>query len=121
MRRIVVDELLGTSHPRGGGQWFAQAQIAAPAGMSAAANLQPDAMAAPETIRGGPQLDRNLQRSIGLRLTPARPQPHETITQVDRAAIRVHVAQARYKIGVSIARADDQLHARRSDHFNLFV
>ena len=112
MRTIVVDGLLGDGRSDAGCQGFASPQVAAPAGMRTAGNLQAQPMSPPETMGCGPHINCYPQALVWARLEDCRRaairprflapgfNPEETIADVDRASIGGNIAQPAEEIGV---------------------
>ena len=64
---VVIDELVGNAQLGPARQWFATAGIAHKARVSAARDLDANALSLSEVVRGWPDLDRDMQAAIGLR------------------------------------------------------
>jgi hypothetical protein len=80
---------------RRGRQGLARSGVAGVAGVGAAGDLQPDAVACREAVRGRPQVDGAAPRVLG-RLGQAE----DAVVDVDRLSFLVDVAQADEEVGV---------------------
>ena len=99
--------LLGDAGGGGGGEWFAGAEVSRVAGVGAARDLNPEAVALLEAVGGRPELDRDPARSVWLLLAGVRAEVEDPVRNVDRlAASTVDVAEADEEVGVHEAGAD---------------
>ncbi len=114
---VVVDGLPGDGRGGAGGQIVAGAQIAAPAGMGAAGELQAQAMTSLEAVGGGPEVDSKAQRAVLLGLAKARAEAEETVADVGGAAVGGDIAETAEEVGVSQGGAHVKNQARGADDF----
>src|ERR1700693_4652429 len=93
MFRVVIDDLVGNAQLRPSSQWFAAAGIAHEARVSAARDLDANALSLAEVVGGWPDLDRDMQAAIGFRGDAPRGQTQNAVTQVDGPARCFHDAE----------------------------
>ena len=98
---VVIDRLLSDQHTGSSRERLVRAEVAAPAGMCAGRDLQLQTMATLEAMGRGPHIDLDVQAAAGLRLTFPRLDAEQPVTDVDRAAVWMHVAQPSEKVGVA--------------------
>ena len=78
----MIDDLVGNAQFRPSSQWFAAAGIADKAWVSAARDLDANALSLSEVVGGWPDLDGDMQAAIGFRGNAPRGQTQNAITQV---------------------------------------
>src|SRR6266699_6360375 len=83
---VVIDDLVGNAQLRPSSQWFAAAGIAHKARVSAARDLDANALSLAEVVGGWPDLDRDMQAAIGFLGNVPRGQTQHAIAQVDGPA-----------------------------------
>src|SRR5260221_14361752 len=97
---VVIDDLVGNAQFRPSSQWFAAAGIADKAWVSAARDLDANALSLSEVVGGWPDLDGDMQAAIGFRGNAPRGQTQNAITQVDGLARCFHDAEPGEEVGM---------------------
>jgi hypothetical protein len=92
MFRIVMDGLLSGAHPHASGQVLTGTQVAAPPGVGAAGDLQPDAVSWLKAMGCHPEIDLDLEAAVRLALPSSRFHAKKTIADVGGASLGGHVA-----------------------------